>query len=60
MGITKQSLDLLLAENAFQPITGSYLSLGKQNLSVSREDINALFIKYGLVPRPYERGENMS
>jgi len=48
MGITKQSLDLLLAENAFKPVTGSYLSLGKQNLSVSREDINALFIKYGL------------
>lgn len=44
MGINKQILKLLLAEEDYKPINGEFLCIGKQTVNVSQSDLENLFI----------------
>lgn len=46
MGILKQVLDMMLHEHQYKPITGQLLSIGKQTVNISAENIDKLFNKH--------------
>ena len=48
MAINRQVLSTLLNEHCYRPITGRYLNVGKQTVSVNPETLRSLFDKYGL------------
>ena len=54
MGFNRHNLELLLAENSFQKINGSYLSLGKQTVTQPVEICRNLFEKYGQDMHPID------
>jgi len=53
MGVLKQVLDIMLHENAHQPIEGDFLSVGKQTVNITKEDIAQLFKKYDIPESNY-------
>lgn len=54
MGINKQSLSLMLHEHKYKPITGEYLSLGKQTVTLPREVVRSLFVSNSLEVEPLD------
>ena len=48
MGVLRQVLDAMLHENTHKPITGEFLSVGKQTINVKEDDIARLFNKYNV------------
>lgn len=45
MGINKQILKLLVAENDYRPIEGEFLCAGKQTVNVLKKDLDEIFSK---------------
>jgi SAM-dependent methyltransferase len=48
MGILKQALSMILNEHKYRPITGKYLSIGKQTVTIPADIIFDLFAQYSL------------
>jgi len=48
MGINKQALAMILNEHKYRPITGKYLSIGKQTVTIPEKIIFDLFAQYSI------------
>lgn len=48
MGINKQALSIILNEHRYRPITGRYLNISKQTVSITPESLRALFDDYAI------------
>lgn len=55
MGINQQVLKFLLHKNAYRPIQGNILLIGKSTVTLSIQDINKIYIENNLTAPKYEQ-----